>query len=184
MMQESILSPFPTNIDSYSADVAPIVDYVISRYGGDEWRAAVLTNELHGHLGIYATIGVKMGIFAREKLGKPHHIKVISFAGNTPPISCMNDGLQVSTGATIGHGLITIEPTAVAYPGAIFLAEGKKIELKLKDKYAERIANDIRHGIDTYGPLSPKYWAYVRHLAIEYWQAFDRNEIFDIVLGQ
>ena len=74
MMQESILSPFPTNIDSYSAEVAPIVDYVISRYGNDEWRAAVLTNELHGHLGIYATIGVKMGIFAREKLGKPHHI--------------------------------------------------------------------------------------------------------------
>ena len=177
-MQESILSPFPTNIDSYSADVAPIVDYVISRYGRDEWRAAVLTNELHGHLGIYATIGVKMGILAREKLGKPHHTKVISFAGNTPPISCMNDGLQVSTGATIGHGLITIDATTEAYPGAIF------IELKLKDKYADIIANDIRHGIETYGQLSPKYWAYVRHLAIEYWQAFDRNEIFDVVLGQ
>ena len=184
MMQESILSPFPTNIDFYSADVAPIVDYVVSRYGRDEWRAAVLTNELHGHLGIYATIGVKMGIFAREKLGNPHHMKVISFAGNTPPISCMNDGLQVSTGATIGHGLITIEANAEAYPGAIFIAEGKKIELKLKDKYAEIIANDIRLGIESYGRLSPKYWAYVRHLAIEYWQAFDRNEIFDVVLGQ
>ena len=52
------------------------------------------------------------------------NVKIISFAGNTPPISCMNDGLQVSTGATIGHGLITIEATAEAYPGAIFIAEG------------------------------------------------------------
>ena len=34
MMQESILSPFPTNIDSYSADVAPIVDYVMGVMSG------------------------------------------------------------------------------------------------------------------------------------------------------
>ncbi len=184
MLQENVLSPFPTGIESYSADVAPIVDYVIARYGHDEWRAAVLTNELHGHLGIYATIGVKMGILAREELKNPHHIKVISFAGNTPPLSCMNDGLQVSTGATIGHGLISVECNTELRPEAIFLADGKKIELKLKDKYAEIIANDIQHGVELYGQLSPKYWSYIRHLAIEYWQSFDRKEIFEVVSGQ
>ncbi len=181
MIHEHILKPFPTNIDLYSADVAPIIEYVISRYGHEEWRAAVLTGELHGHLGIYSTIGVKMGIRAREILNAPH-IEIISFAGSQPPLSCMNDGLQVSTGSTIGHGLITLSHDSTTCPKAIFIAEGRTLEMTLKDSYAEQIASDVRYGVEQYGTHSPKYWSYIRHLAIEYWQSFDRHDIFDVVL--
>ena len=32
----------------------------IERFGLREWRAVVLTNEVHGHLGIYSSLGVKV----------------------------------------------------------------------------------------------------------------------------
>lgn len=90
---------------SMRRDVVPIIDSAISRHGPSEWRAGVLTNELHGHLGIYATIGVKMGIRAREYFNiGVDDIFVTTYAGHKPPISCMNDGLQVGTGASVGHG--------------------------------------------------------------------------------
>lgn len=181
MREENIFSPFPIGNDHYSPDVAPIVDYTVARYGLTEWRAAVLTNELHGHLGIYSTIGVKMGIFAREILQQPHHIKVISFAGSKPPLSCMNDGLQVSTGATIGHGLISIADDTNTRAEAIFFADDREICIRLREDDARQIAADIRQGIEQFGKRSPKYWSYIRHLAIDYWQAFDREEIFEVV---
>ena len=184
MTQDRVFKTFPTDADHYLADVAPIISYTTSRYGMEEWRAAVLTNELHGHLGIYATIGAKMGIFACEHLGHPHHIKIISFAGNNPPISCMNDGLQVSTGATIGHGLINIADEQEARPEAIFIYGKQELHLRLKSDKMEQIERDVRYGVEKYGKQSPEYWKYIRRLAIEYWQSFDRKEIFEIVLDR
>ena len=184
MIHENVFAKFPTSTEHYSTDVAPIINYVTSRYGKEEWRAVVLTNELHGHLGIYSTIGVKMGIYACEQLGKTHHIKVISCAGTTPPISCMNDGLQVSTQATLGHGLITVAECTSAQPEAIFMCDGRRLHLRLKSHVAIQIERDIRRGVEMYGTASPQYWAYVRHLAIDYWQSMDRNEIFETILDQ
>ena len=76
------------------------------RFGAQEWRLVRLVHRVHGHIGIYTTIGVKMGLHARELLGAP--LSVLSFAGNVPPVSCMNDGLQIGAGATLGHGQITV----------------------------------------------------------------------------
>lgn len=181
MTHERIFKTFPIDCDHYSADVAPIISYTTSRYGMNEWRAVVITNELHGHLGIYATIGAKMGIYACEQLGNAHHLKIFSFAGDTPPISCMNDGLQVSTGATVGHGLINIANEQQARPEAIFIDGEHELHLRLKSERREQIERDVRYGVEKYGTHSPEYWVYIRRLAIEYWQSFDRNEIFEII---
>lgn len=181
MIRNQVFATFPTSADLYSADIAPMVNYVITRYGQAEWRATVLTNELHGHLGIYATIGVKMGIYACEMLNHPHQVRVVSFAGEKPPVSCLNDGLQISTGATVGHGLISVERGASARPEAEFITEEQRLRLRLKSDYAARISDDVNYGVKTYGTKSPRYWAYIRHLAIEYWQTFDRHDIFEVV---
>ncbi len=46
-----------------------------------------------------ATIGVKMGIRAREYFNiGVDDILVTTYAGHKPPVSCMNDGLQVGNG--------------------------------------------------------------------------------------
>lgn len=174
---------FPVGEELYAADVAPFVAQAIERHGPSEWRAAVLTNELHGHLGIYATIGVKMGIRAREYFNiGVDDIRVTSFAGLTPPVSCMNDGLQVGTGASVGHGLISVAAEEPVRPEARFSFKGKTIRLRLKPAYAARIRDDVRRGVERYGNLTEPYWQYIRALALQYWLEFDRHAIFDLVV--
>ena len=117
-----IFNRFPQSPDLYAEDIKPIVAKTIERYGHDEWKAAVLVNEIHGHPCIYAIIGVKMGIKVLEYFGaKAGTVKIISSAGAVPPVSCMNDGLQVSTGATLGCGLIASPSGEVQRVLAIFV---------------------------------------------------------------
>jgi formylmethanofuran dehydrogenase subunit E len=172
---------FPVNPGEYAEDVAPYVVEMIHRWGEEEFRLGVITNELHGHLGIYAIIGTKMGLKAREYFGTgPDHLQVVSYAGQKPPLSCMNDGIQVSTGATLGHGLISISDSPDKLPQADFSFKGKTIRIKLKEEYREQFKNDISGIIKDVGLDSPDYWLRVRQQAIYYWRQLDREKIFDI----
>ncbi len=178
--ESRVLYGFPTDKNLYQNDVTDILYPALHKYGPSEWRAAVLTNELHGHLGIYATIGVKMGIRAREffNIGVDD-INVTSFAGSNPPISCMNDGLQVSTGGTVGHGLFNISNHPIIRPEAIFKFKNKTVRMRLKKEYSDIISEDVKKGVQMFGD-SEDYWNYVRKLALKYWLQFDRHNIFEI----
>lgn len=179
--ENRIFYAFPTAPEHYAADVAPLIAPILRRHGASEWRAAVLTNELHGHLGIYATIGVKMGIRAREYFAIGiDDMAVTSLAGSRPPVSCLNDGLQVATGGTAGHGLLTVAEVGAARPEALFRFKNRTIRLRLKPEIAARICDDVQRGVAQYGPDSEPYWQYVRALALRYWQEFDRHEIFGL----
>lgn len=174
-----IIKDFNLPYELYADDVKSIVGTCIERFGIREWKAVVMTNEIHGHLGIYSTIGAKMGLYAREIFeaeGIRGHISILSFAGSVPPVSCLNDGLQISTGATVGHGLMDISDEAEKRAEAVFTAGGKTIRLKLKPEYEERIKQDIASGVAAYGS-GPRYWEYVRELALKYWAEWDRKEI-------
>ncbi len=175
---------FPLDEGYYIRDVMPIIGRAVQRYGLSEFRAAVLTNELHGHLGIFATVGVKMGIRAREYFAiGVDDMQVTTYAGSQPPVSCLNDGLQVSTGGTLGHGLITvadIEPAHIR-PEATFSFKGKKVTIRLKSEYERQVREDLRKGVEMYGVDTEANWKYVRELALKYWLAWDRHEIFDIL---
>lgn len=177
-----VLKSFHISLDQYADDVQCIVGTCIERYGIREWKLAVMTNEIHGHLGIYSTLGTKMGLFAREwfeKEGITGHISVVSFAGDVPPVSCLNDGLQISTGATVGHGLIHISDEPLKRAEAIFTCRDKTLRIKLKPAYEDKIREDIRQGVQQYGS-SPAYWQYVRKLALRYWAEWNRNLIFEL----
>ncbi|MDR1171551.1 MAG: FmdE family protein, partial [Bacteroidales bacterium] len=175
---------FPEDTSLYAADVAAVMKDLIPRHGRSEWRAGVLTNELHGHLGIYAIIGVKMGIRAREffNIGVDD-IVVVSYAGSQQPVSCMNDGLQVSTGGTLGHGLISVAAGEAVRPEASFTFKDKTLRLKLKTVYAQQIRKDVEDAIRRYGSLTEPYWQQIRTLALKYWGEFDRHEIFEMEYG-
>ncbi len=176
---------FPADSGLYAADVAPLVAPALERHGASEWRAAVLTNELHGHLGIYALIGVKMGIRAREYFAiGVDDIAVESFAGRRPPVSCLNDGLQVGAGSTTGHGLLTAAEVDRPRPEALFTFKEKTIRLTLRPEYAARIRRDVQRGIELHGDLTEPYWQYIRALALRYWLEFDRHRIFDLKVEQ
>lgn len=175
---------FPLDESYYIRDIMPIIGRAVQRYGLSEFRAAVLTNELHGHLGIFATVGVKMGIRAREYFDiGVDDMQVKTYAGNKPPVSCLNDGLQVSTGGTLGHGLITIAKIRETdtRPEATFTFKGKQVTIRLKPEYERQVREDLRKGVEMYGTDTPENWQYVRDLAVKYWLDWDRHEIFDIV---
>ena len=146
------------------------------RFGNEEWNCVRLTHKIHGHLGIYSTLGAKMGIYARERLGSP--LSVVSFAGKTPPVSCLNDGLQMGARATLGHGNIEVAPGEKQEVKARFQGPEKSLTLQLKAQYASQVEADIRYGVEQYGH-SPAYWQYVQKLALKYWSQWDRKEIFD-----
>ena len=157
------------------------MDSVIAKHGMEEWKASVITNEFHGHLGIYSIIGVKMGIRAREYFNVEKDIlKVLSYAGYITPFSCLNDGLQVSTGATLGMNLISVADNRKPESSAEFTYKNETIRIKLKPEYAEKIAADIAEGIIKFGLMDDGYWKLVRQASLKYWLEWDRNKIFDI----
>lgn len=183
MVANGILTSFLLPEDFYTEDVKKIASQTIEAFGVEEWKLVVMTNEIHGHLGIYATIGAKMGLFAREffaEKGITGEISIITFAGTVPPISCTNDGLQVSTGATVGHGLITVSDEEQKRVEAIFTCKEQSFRIKLKNEYIQQIKSDIKQGIDMYGH-TPSYWQYIRELSIRYWSSWNRKEIFDVI---
>jgi formylmethanofuran dehydrogenase subunit E len=97
--------------------------------------------QFHGHLGPYVVIGYMMGKLANEYLGSdPFSKSVVVCTGLAPPLSCLIDGIQISSGCTLGKGNITVQPDGI--PKACFTNKnGKRIEISLKP--------NIEHEIDT-----------------------------------
>ncbi len=172
---------FPVNRELYVYDIRQIIDSAIMRYGIDEWKACVMTDEFHGHLGVFSIVGAKMGMYAREYFGiGTDLLDIKTYAGSVEPYSCMNDGLQVSTGATLGQGSIYLINDTVAKPQAIFTYQNQSILIKLKSEYLQELQAVIDKGIKNYGLLNEGYWTLIRQTSIKYWLEWDRNQIFEL----
>ncbi len=172
---------FPVDQNLYQPGYAEMLDSTLKKFGPVEWKAICLTNEIHGHTGIYSIIGAKMGIRAMEYFNIGiNNLKITSFAGNKPPLSCFNDGLQISTGSTIGQGLITISDSVSNVPGAVFEFNGRKIQISVKSEIAAQMKKDIKYGVENYGLENSEYWRYIEKLAMKYWEEMDRHKIMVI----
>ncbi|HLN21821.1 MAG TPA: FmdE family protein [Bacteroidales bacterium] len=177
--RNQVLREMPSEPSFYFADLEPYVTRIIDAYGKDEWSSGVLANELHRHLGTFAIIGVKMGIRAREYFNTGvDEFTVVSFAGSTPPMSCLNDGLQVSTGATPGHGLLKVEDKGM--PMAEIRYKDRYIRIALRTEIADTISSELKRINFIYGLDSDIYWELVRKNTIKYWLDLDRHDIFKI----
>jgi pyrimidine-specific ribonucleoside hydrolase len=176
-----VFNRFPIQHEMFNYDIRPIIDSAIARYGYEEWKANVMTDEFHRHLGVFSIVGAKMGIKARDLFGVGADLlEVTSYAGTKPPYSCLNDGIQVSTGATLGMGTIHLAIHRKTQPSAIFTYKGRSIRISLKKEYLEQVDADIKEGIMKFGLMDDGYWKLIRHNALKYWVEWDRNKIFDI----
>jgi inosine-uridine nucleoside N-ribohydrolase/formylmethanofuran dehydrogenase subunit E len=176
-----VFNRFPDQREMFNYDVRPIIGPAIARYGYDEWKACVMTDEFHGHLGVFSIVGAKMGIKARELFGVgPDMLEVITYAGTRPPYSCLNDGIQVSTGATLGMGTIHLAADTITQPSAVFKYKNRSIRISLKQEFLEKIDADINEGIVKFGLMDDGYWKLIRRNALKYWVEWDRNIIFDV----
>jgi formylmethanofuran dehydrogenase subunit E len=84
-----------------------------------------------------------MGEIANKTLGSdPFKKKAVAWTGTTPPLSCIIDGLQISSGCTMGKGNILVKQEGS--PKVEFTNnEGKKIEIKLKPIIKQEIDNTV-----------------------------------------
>ena len=65
----------------------------------------------HGHLGPYLVFGLRIGMIAVRIL-KPkrlHELSATVWTRKSPPQSCVLDGIQVSSGCTLGKGNIRVK---------------------------------------------------------------------------
>jgi formylmethanofuran dehydrogenase subunit E len=89
----------------------------------------------HGHLGPYVVIGYRMGKLARERFeGK---MTAVVFTGKRPPMSCLIDGVQFTTGCTLGKNNIVVRDGDV--PAVHFIDSSRTLEIRLLDSERTRI---------------------------------------------
>ncbi len=84
----------------------------------------------HGHTGPFLVLGLKAGELSNRMLGRdPFKTSVDVYSSPKPPQSCMIDGIQFSTGCTMGKGNISITPVEGAIR-AVFSHPKGVLELK------------------------------------------------------
>ena len=178
------LREIPVAPGLFQPDLQPLVDDIIKRHGVEEWKLVVLTSELHRHLGLYSILGAKMGLRARELLGASlDELRVESLAGGQPPVSCLNDGLQVATGASLGRGTISVLQTATPQAAAIFTFGGRRLRISVRDDALKKIQAQLRAAVGEHGNLTPAYFAAVRRISLEAWRDLDRAQVFEESAG-
>jgi len=172
------LKEFPTDPSQFNDLVRPYVKQIIERHGLEKWKATLLANELHRHLGLWSIIGANMGTRAREILGAPADaMDVVSFAGYKPPWSCINDGLQVSTGSSLARGTISV--VHLGKPVAIFVYKQRQVTLKVKPGIVKTVRREIKKLSDEYGFQSERYFHELNKISVQYWLEWDREKLFE-----
>jgi pyrimidine-specific ribonucleoside hydrolase len=180
-----VMAHFPTNATQLLPDLRENAVQIVSRHGVEEWKAAVLTSELHRHLGTYSIVGAKMGLRARELFNAAlDELRVESHAGLKPPLSCVNDGLQVATGASLGRGTIAVVTNSPAVCEAVFHYGEGWLKLRLKPELAKQIAADMTELEKRHGGMTPEYFQAVRGVSLKHWLSLDRTTMFEETMGR
>ena len=109
------------------------------------------TVRLHGHLGPFLVIAVRIGRLANEKL-KPNHSEHCSLQAHFkvplhPPHSCMLDGIQSTIQCTVGKGRLSFEePEKIA---AEFRLHGldSTLQTTVDPKFVKSLMQQIKTGV-------------------------------------
>ena len=90
--------------------------------------------EFHGHGGPFMIIGLRMGLSALNHLDAKgwFSLDCVVKLNWAPPDSCVIDGIQSSTGCTMGKRNISVEETKGV--AAKFTHKEKSVELVLRDE--------------------------------------------------
>ena len=144
----------------------------------EEFEAIMLTNKFHEHIGPNNIYGAKMALYAKKLLdGKNHEISVISEAGTKPPISCLNDGIMSSIGATFGRGLIENLPDSNNL-AATFFYKNKSVRLEVKPEKLNVTQKYISDSLKKHGGLTDEYFKDVRKMGLYVWENFSQEDLF------
>jgi len=105
--------------------------------------------EFHGHGGPFMTVGLRMGLCALERLDCRGWFDLSCRVAVRwrPPDSCVIDGVQSSTGCTMGkHNIEVVEGDGVS---AVFTSEEGSVALRLRDGVLKKLRSGLDDEEDT-----------------------------------
>lgn len=97
--------------------------------------------QLHGHVGPYLVIGLKMGAAAKKVLNIPDN-EIARLSAEVavplyPPFSCLLDGIQVSTACTVGNQRLQSKNSKTIQGTFIVEETGKIVKITINKKFRE-----------------------------------------------
>ena len=98
--------------------------------------------QLHGHLGPWVAVGARMGLAALDELDCPGYFDLEVVARGPlaqTPQSCLLDGLQTTTGATLGKGNVRVELDDHVEVAVTHCPSARTVRLCLRDAVADEI---------------------------------------------
>jgi len=96
-------------------------------------------SEFHGHGGLFMAVGLRMGLLALQRLDARgwFNISCTAHLRWSPPDSCVIDGIQVSTGCTMGkHNIAVKEAEGIA---SEFESKGCRIVILVRNNVLQTI---------------------------------------------
>ena len=110
--------------------------------------------KFHGHIGPYVVLGYIMGIYVKGYLESID--RIVAHVNHRPPVSCLLDGLQLSTGCTLGKNKIKIVPVKW-FRRVDFFKKNKKISVTFKSILKEKLKSTTKSAL-----------SYINHSAKEH----------------
>ena len=102
--------------------------------------------EFHGHGGPFMVMGLRMGLTALRRLDAFgwFDLSCNVYLVWAPPDSCVIDGVQSSTGCTMGKRNIAV----VERPGveAEFTSQGRWVRLRVRDEVLDKVKGTLGRG--------------------------------------
>ena len=107
---------------------------------------------LHGHMGPFLVIGVRMGILARRILehgeNEDAKFQVTMKVPQTTPFTCTIDGIQSTTHCTVGNQKLEIEKSDMEILGDFKVANSKeRLRIHVRPEIIEDLMAQFRKGI-------------------------------------
>lgn len=105
--------------------------------------------ELHGHLGPFLVVGVRIGEIAKEILKVKNNEK-LHITASVPlktPFSCILDGIQASTQCTVGNRKLQIIKSQKAITVWIKLEDSESmLEIRVNSQVVEELERNLSQG--------------------------------------
>lgn len=101
----------------------------------------------HGHLGPFMVLGLKAGLIAVEARGRnPHQMRAIVETAPSRPWSCFVDGVQFSSGCTLGKGNIELREGSGL--SALFVSGEKRLRATVKPSVLSMLTGVVEGAVE------------------------------------
>lgn len=105
--------------------------------------------KFHGHLGPFLVLGLRAGLLGINHLGKSYsEVRAMVETGSHPPRSCFIDGIQFSSGCTVGKDKLKVKKSSNV--SAEFIRDKRRIRLVVRDTILRALDQMTSEKVETF----------------------------------